>query len=222
MRARVRTGSRPEVTIWILEPWRKVSIRLLAASSDRRARRGGQGRDGGKGAGSFAAGGRGAGRATVARGAGRAAWAARLGVSSVLGGEALALDVAPKLLGHLGGSDRRGAEQRLQAVRATPEADCVASECGLLAGDALRHLLPLRWKLSHFHPMTTTCGGPGQRKRRRLGAVRGWTSPGSCRRVGRGRARRDGLRRKERADHRLRAGARGRPCPLGRIRACRR
>src|SRR5262249_14362105 len=119
------------------------------------------------------------------RGEGRAARAARLGVSSVLGGQALALHVAPELLRHLGGSDRRGAEQRLQAVRATPEADRVASECGLLAGRALRHLLPLYRKLSRFNLMTTTCGGQGQRKRRRLGPVKGWTSPGSCRRVGR-------------------------------------
>src|SRR5206468_8221219 len=109
---------------------------------------------------------------------GRAARAARLGSSSGLGGEALPLHVAPELLGHLGGSDRRGAEQRLQAVRATPETDRVASESGLLAGRALRHLLPLWCKLSRFNPMTTTCGGPGQRKRRRLGPVRGWTSLG--------------------------------------------
>src|SRR5215813_4329167 len=175
MRSRVRTGSRPEVTIWILDRGEKYPSGYLRRQAIAGRVVTGRRRDGGEGR--LPVRREGGSRGTVARGAGRAARAARLGVSSVLGGEALALDVAPELLGHLGGSDRRGAEQRLQAVRATPEADRVASECGLLAGDALRHLLPLCCKLSHFNHMTTTCGGPRQRKRRRLGSVRGWTSP---------------------------------------------
>src|SRR5262245_38292741 len=148
MRSRVRTGSRPEVTIWILEPCAKYPSGYLWCQTI--AGHGAVGsafRDGA----SEPVWRCGQARA-VARGAGRAARAARLGVSSVLGGEALALDVAPELLGHLGGSDRRGAEQRLQAVRATPEADRVAAKRGLLAGRSLRHLLLLDRKIERLPP----------------------------------------------------------------------
>src|SRR5215831_9112569 len=140
MRSRVRTGSRLEVTIWIPGRWTKYPCGYLPCqaragiSRNRVTARRADVRRGGR------------------RGEGRAARAARRGVSSVLGGQALALHVAPELLCHLGGPDRRGAEERFQAVRATPEADRVAPECGLLAGRTLRHLLLLDRKIERLPP----------------------------------------------------------------------
>src|SRR5262245_63066162 len=64
------------------------------------------------------------------------------GLRSALRRETLPLHVAPQLLGHLGWADRRGAEQRFQAVRAALEADRVASERLLLAPGALLHGVP--------------------------------------------------------------------------------
>src|SRR5262245_61181544 len=140
MRSRVRTGSRLEVTIWIPGRWSKYPCGYLpcqARAGDFENRGTARGADVSRG---------------PRGGEGRAARAARLGVSSVLGGQALALHVAPELLRHLGGSDRRGAEQRLQAVRATPEADRVAAKRGLLAGRSLRHLLLLDRKIERLPP----------------------------------------------------------------------
>src|SRR5262249_17833544 len=114
----------------------EVSVRLLALSSGRQVKRGNGGPGGGR-----------AGPSGGPAGGGGAERAARRRRGSVLGRQALALHVAPELLRHLGRADRRGAEQRLQAVRATAEADRVASKCGLLAGRTLRHLLLLDRKM---------------------------------------------------------------------------
>src|SRR5215470_19853410 len=153
MRSRVRTGSRLEVTIWIPGRCTKYPCCYLPcqAGVDAFGKRVG-GEEGGR------PGGR---REDAGRPAPPGA-----AFSSVLGGQALALHVAPELLRHLGGPDRRGAEQRLQAVRATPEADRVAAKRGLLAGRTLRHPLLLDRKIERLPSMTTTCGGLCQRKRR--------------------------------------------------------
>src|SRR5262245_2911691 len=64
------------------------------------------------------------------------------GLSSALRRETLPLHVAPELLGHLGRTDRLGAEQRFQAVRAALKADRVTSERQLLAPGTLLHGVP--------------------------------------------------------------------------------
>src|SRR5262249_42647569 len=64
------------------------------------------------------------------------------GLRSALRRETLPLHVAPELLGHLGWTDRLGAEQRFQAVRAALEANRVASERFLFAPGAFLHGAP--------------------------------------------------------------------------------
>src|SRR5262245_63555223 len=64
------------------------------------------------------------------------------GLSSALRRETLPLDVAPELLGHLGRTDRLGAEQRFQAVRAALEADRVTYERQLIVLGAILHVFP--------------------------------------------------------------------------------
>src|SRR5439155_24989012 len=88
----------------------------------------------------------------------------------VLGRETLPLHVAPELLGHLGGADRRRSEQRFQAVRAALKADRVSSEGRLLTGVSLGHgEPPLRTLSSTLQPMTTTAGGHDKQKGPHLG-----------------------------------------------------
>src|SRR5207245_6977270 len=137
----------------------------------------------------------------------------------------LALHVAPELLGHLGGADRSGTEQRLQAVRAASEADGVASERGLLAR-LLRHGFPPflpnceRLRSNDYHAR-----GARQRKTTISGAQRAPVAGAAALPYGRspwspemGGVDRERIRGKERAGHWMWAGSRDRPRTGRRVR----
>src|SRR4029453_18974983 len=95
------------------------------------------------------------------------------GLRSALRRETLPLHVAPQLLGHLGWTNRLGAEQRFQAVRTALEADRVASESFLLSPRALLLGVPPFFVRNSgpLKAMTTMQRGHDKEKARYLGGA---------------------------------------------------